>query len=171
MKTMTEMREMTEKRVGELTDTVRKAAKGFAGTAQRTAHAVVGAPLVAGRKLANLRGRLAKTARDEFETWADEGEKVTTQLRDRKVLIELRERVDFDHIQGRVEKLRDQLEDVLSNWRESFMPQSDEASPPAAPVADEPTAKKATAKKPAAKKPAAKKATAKKPAAKAAPKA
>ena len=151
MKTKTEMRDTTQKRVGELTDTVRKAAKDFAGTAQRTAHAAVGAPVVAGRKLADLSGRLAKTARDEFETWADEGEKVATQLRDRKVLTELRERVDFDQIQGRVEKLRDQLEDVLSKWRESFMPQSDEAIPPTAPVAAKPAAKKPPAKKPAAK--------------------
>ena len=61
-------------------------------------------------------------------------------------MTELRERVDFDHIQGRAEKVRDQLEDVLVNWRESFVQQSDEESTPAAPVAAEPTAKKPAAK-------------------------
>ena len=66
-------------------------------------------------------------------------------------------KMDFDQIQEQVGKLREQLDDMLSNWRSSFRPATEKAEPV------KPAAKKATtAKKPAAKKTT----TAKKPAAK-----
>jgi hypothetical protein len=72
-------------------------------------------------------------------------------------------------MQTQVNKLRDQLEDLVATWRTNFRPATETAaksvSTPAASksVVSKPAAKKATA----AKKPAAKKATsAKKPAAK-----
>jgi hypothetical protein len=68
--------------------------------------------------------------------------------------------VDVDQITGQVAKLREQIESVLENWKESFRPSHDDAKTPVA------EAKAAAAKKPAAKKPATK-ATAKKPATKA----
>jgi hypothetical protein len=88
---------------------------------------------------------MTKSAQKQFEAWVDEGEKITQQLRDGKVVEELKDRVDFEQLQGRVEKLRDQLEDVLANWRDTFKPQEAEK----AEVVSKP--KQAAAKKPAPK--------------------
>ena len=151
MKSMTEMREAA-------TET----AKDLAGTAKKAGYAAVGAPMVAGKRIASLAGKVGDGAAREFEQWVEEGEKVTSQLRDRKVVDELKDKVDFDQLQGRVEKLRDQLEDVLANWRETFIPHNEEEKKE---EVAKPAAKKPAAKKPAAKsaaKPAAKKTTASK---------
>ncbi len=153
-------------------------------------YAAVGAPLVtvkrAGEALKELTEKLSdrvgdmgdkltEDARKEFDLWADEGEKLIAKLSEQKVVEDLSARVDLDEIQERVGKLRDQLEDILSSWRESFAPHEEVEKPkveveekPAAKTAPakKPTAKTAPAKKPAAKKPAAKTAAAKKPAAK-----
>ena len=145
MKTVAEMREATMDRVEDLTDTGKKAA-----------YAMVGAPMVAGKRIADVAGKGWDTLRKEFDAWVAEGERLSGEVRDGKVVTEIKDRMDFDQLQGRVEKLKDQLEDVLTNWRETFKP-SDEADAPA---------EKPAAKKPAAKKPAAKASTAKKPAAK-----
>ena len=131
--------------------------------AKRTFYAGIGAPVVAGRMakdyaewLAARGSKYSKKAQEQFEELSKEGQKVTKQLRDADVVEELQSRVDFDKVQDRVEKMRDQLEGALESWRESFTP----AAKPAAatkPVA----AKKAPASKPAAKT-TAKKAPAKK---------
>jgi len=122
--------------------------------AQKAAYAVVGAPVVAGKKIAGYTGKIGKTAQKEFENWVSEGERMTAQVREGKVVTEIKERVDFEQLQGRVEKLRDQLEDVLAGWRESFKPEGDEEAPA---VEEQATAVKPK-KVPAAKKaPAAKK--------------
>ena len=134
-------------------------------SAQKAAYAVMGAPVVAGRKIAELTGKVGKTAQREFEAWVDEGEKVTERLMDRKVVSDIKERVDLDQLQGRVEKLRDQLEDVLASWRDNFKPQTEETAEeaeqveeakekpaPKAKTAAKTTAKKTTAKKTATKK-------------------
>ena len=69
--------------------------------------------------------------------------------------------MDFDQIQEQVGKLREQLDDMLSNWRSSFRPATEKVEPVKA--AAKPAAAKTTT---AAKKPAAKTTTAaKKPAA------
>ena len=146
MKNATEIRETATKRMGDLADTGKKAA-----------YAVVGAPVVAGRRIADWSNRMGKSAQKQFEAWVAEGEKISEQLRDGTVVEEIKDRVDFENLQGRVEKLRDQLEDVLANWRENFRPEEDEKAE---------AKPKVVAKKPAAKKPAAKKPVAKKPAAK-----
>jgi citrate synthase len=149
MKNATEMREAATKRMGDLADTGKKAA-----------YAVVGAPVVAGRRIADWSGRMTKSAQSQFEAWVSEGEKLTEQFRDGSVVEDIKDRVDFDQLQGRVEKLRDQLEDVLANWRDSFRPQEAmKAEAPKPKAAKKPAAKKPAAKKPAAKKPAAKKVT------------
>ena len=137
---------------------------------QRTAHAAVGAPFVLGRKLKGFGSKMVEGAQDQYGEFADEGEKLTNQLRDRNVVEELEHRMHIDKVQDRVEQMRDQLENTLTNWRESFAPEEEPKKPaakkPAAKAA--PAAKKPAAKKPAAKKaaPAAKKPAAKKPAAK-----
>lgn len=145
--------------------------------AKKAMYAGIGAPVVAGRmvkdyteKLAEKSAKLGKAAQSRFEEFSTEGEKVTKQLRDTDVVEEIQSRVDFDKVQGRVEKMRDQLEGALESWRDSF-------APAAKPVAVKPAAKRvpvtrAAAKKPAAKataKPAAKKAPATKAVAKKAP--
>ncbi len=142
--------------------------------AKKAFYAGIGAPVVAGRmvkdtaeKIADQGTKFSKSAQDRFTEFSKEGEKVTKQLRDTDVVEEIQNRVDFDKVQDRVEKMRDQLEGALDSWRESFTPA---AKPVAAkPVAaKKPVAKKAPASKPAARKPATK-AAAKKPVAKKAP--
>ena len=135
MKTVAEMRESAKDRVDDFSDSSRKAA-----------YAVMGAPVIAGRRIAEYAGRMSKSMQKELETWITEGERLAGELREGKVATELKDRVDVDQLQERVEKLKDQLEDVLTNWKETFRPSE----------AEEPAPKKAAAKKPAAKKPAAK---------------
>lgn len=100
-------------------------------TAQKTAYAVVGAPVVAGRRIADYTGKLGRSAQKQLESWVTEGHKITAQLKERKVVADLREKVDFEQLQERVEKLRDQLEEVLANWRENFKPADEPAAAPA----------------------------------------
>lgn len=134
MKSPTEMRETAAKKMGDLADTGKKAAM-----------AAVGAPVVAGKAIADWSGKMGKSAQKQFEAWVVEGEKLTQQLRDGKVVDEIKDRVDFEQIQGRVEKLRDQLEDVLSNWRDNFKPQDAEKAE-ATPKPKKAATKKATTK-------------------------
>ncbi len=148
MKTATELRDSAKGRVEDLTDTSKKAA-----------YAVMGAPVVAGRRIADYAGKVGKSLQKEFEAWVAEGERLSGEVREGKMVSEIKERVDLDQLQGRVEKLKDQLEDVLTNWRETFKPGQDktEADKPKAtkkPVAKS-VAKKTAVKKPAAKKDAA----------------
>ena len=132
---------------------------------QRTAYAAVGAPFVVGRKLKDFSTRMFEDAQTQYDEYVDEGEKLTKQLRDRNMVEELEHRMHIDKVQDRVEQLRDQLENTLNNWRESFAPEEE----PKKPAAKAAPAEKKPAAKPAAKKPAAKKPAAKKTAAKAAP--
>lgn len=151
-------------------------------TSKKALYAAVGAPVVAARKMSErvseLTGKLSEDLSKEYEIWAKEGEKVVHKMTDRKMVEEFVEdvsaRMDFDQIQEQVGKLREQLEDMLSNWRSSFRPTTPKAEAPKAeaPKAEAPKAvakpaAKPAAKKPAARKPAAKSTAAKKPAAKA----
>ncbi len=112
-------------------------------TAKKTLYAVVGAPIVTGRrlqkKLSDMRGRVREDVRKEYSSWVKEGEKVVERVSEGKVMEDLTARVDLDQIQEQVGKVREQLEDVLKSWRASFAPAEKEAARPA--------------KKPAAKKP------------------
>ena len=147
-------------------------------------YAAVGAPLVTMKRagdalkevsekltdrFGDVSDKLSEDARKEFDLWADEGEKLVSKLSEQKVVEDLTARVDLEEIQERVGKLRDQLEDILASWRESFSP-SDEVEKLVVEVEKKPVAKKPVAKKPVAKtavkKPATKTAPAKKPAAK-----
>jgi cell division septation protein DedD len=131
--------------------------------ARKAFYASIGAPVVAGRMAKDLADKLIAKGSDfgdmaqkRFEEFSVEGQKVTKQLRDADVVEEIQSRMDFDKVQDRVEKMRDQLEGALEAWRDSF-------TPAAKPV----EVKKAPASKPATKKPATKAAA--KPAAKKAP--
>ncbi len=121
-------------------------------TSKKAFYAAVGAPVVAARKMSEriteISERMAEDLGKEYDLWAKEGEKVVRKVADRKVVEEFVEdvsaRMDFDQIQEQVGKLREQLDEMLTNWRKSFRP--------------------AAAKKPAAQKPAAKTTAAEKPA-------
>ncbi|MGI8517692.1 MAG: hypothetical protein ACR2ME_05045, partial [Acidimicrobiia bacterium] len=94
-----------------------------------------------------------------FNTWATEGEKLLGKLTDAKVVDDIASRVDFDQVSTQVNKLRDQLEDLLATWRTSFRPEKlptvkVEASTDG--VKFETIPSKSTGKKPTARKPAAK---------------
>ncbi len=132
--------------------------------AKKTAYVAVGAPVVVARKVKELSSKLMGDAQTQLDEYAAEGEKVTKQLKDRNVVEELEHRMNIDKVQDRVEQLRDQLENTLNNWRESFTPETEKKV-----VEPKKEAKKAPAKKPAAKKAPATKTTAKKAPAKKAP--
>lgn len=124
-------------------------------TTKKVLYAAVGAPVVAARKLSErvteMSGKLTEGLGKEYDLWAKEGEKVVTKITDRTAVEEFVEdigaRVDFDQIQEHVGKLREQLDDMLSNWRSSFRPTTEKAQP-VVPAAKATTA----AKKPAVKK-------------------
>ncbi len=134
--------------------------------ATKAMYAAVGAPLVAKRRLAELGERVVEGARSEYESWSKAGEKAGNRIRKSDMVEELSSRLDLDQIQGRVDRLRDQLDDALTNWRESFRPETGTPAtkPDSAAKVTKPAARKPAARKPAAKKPAAKATTAKKPA-------
>ncbi|HJQ96481.1 MAG TPA: hypothetical protein VJ935_12345 [Acidimicrobiia bacterium] len=102
--------------------------------AKKAMYAAVGAPVVVYRMateaVSELRSRLneeadslGKTAQTRMNKWAAEGEKVWNRLSDAKVVDEFASRVDFDQVSTQVNKLRDQLEDLLATWRSSFRPE------------------------------------------------
>jgi len=138
--------------------------------AKNVLYAAVGAPVVAARKVndqvSTLKGRFSeettnytKAANKTIDEWAAEGEKVVSGIREGKVVEEISQKVDLDQAKEQVSKLRDQLEDMLATWRNSFRPEKAEETASDKPAADRP-ADKTTAKKPAAK-PAAKTSAAK----------
>lgn len=137
MKTVTEMRDSAKERTDDM-----------AVTSKKAAYAVMGAPVVTGRRIADYAGKVGKSLQKEFESWVAEGERLSGEVSDGKMVSEIKERVDFEHLQGRVEKLKDQLEEVLTNWKDTFKPGSDETEAAETKDAAEPK----TAKKPAAKK-------------------
>jgi hypothetical protein len=152
--------------------------------ASKAFYAAIGAPVVmtrkareVGAKVSDYGTKMQENAQEQLDEFATEGEKFANDVRSRNYVEEIQERVDIEHLQERVEKLRDQLESTLTNWRDSFAPQDEEKAPaakkPAASTATKPAAKKAPAKTATktttAKKPAAKATAAKKPAAKKAP--
>lgn len=134
--------------------------------AKSVLYAAVGAPVVAARKLTDqvneIKGKVSKETADytkvankAIDGWATEGEKVVSGIREGKVVEEISQKVDLDQAKEQVSKLRDQLEDMLATWRQSFRPEKAESNGSAAKTEPKPAAKPA-AKKPAAKKPATK---------------
>ncbi len=147
--------------------------------AKRTIFAAVGAPVVVKDRVLEFGTKMVSTAKDQFTAAADEGERMATTVRKNAVVEEISSRIDLDDIQDRVDKLRDQLEDALANWREGFRPETEAKTAPVktetAKVTSKPAARKPAARKPAAAKTAApktaaaKSSTAKKAPAKKAP--
>ncbi len=151
--------------------------------AKNILYAAVGAPVVAARKVGDqvqaLKEKVEKEKADygkdlekALEAWAAEGEKLLGRLKEGKVVEEISSKMDLDQAKEQVGKLRDQLEEMLETWRQSFRPEKAEVEPEVkVETEDKPAAKttaktSTTAKKPAAKKPAAKTTTTKASAAK-----
>jgi hypothetical protein len=134
--------------------------------AKNVLYAAVGAPVVAARKVTEqvnaLKGRVSEEttsygemASKAIDEWAAEGEKVVSRISEGKVVEEITQKVDLDQAKEQVSKLRDQLEDMLTTWRQSFRPEKT-AKVEAVTHAPETTAAKTTAaNSTAAKKPAA----------------
>ncbi len=142
--------------------------------AKNVLYAAVGAPVVAVRKVSDrvgdLKGRVTKEtnsytkmANETIDEWASEGEKLLAGIREGKVVEEISQKVDLDQAKEQVSKLRDQLEDMLDTWRQSFRPEQTATATPAPKTS---AAREPATKKPAANKPAVKTSAAKKPAAK-----
>jgi hypothetical protein len=129
--------------------------------AKSVLYATVGAPVVAARKVGAgvtvIRTKISdgateygQAAEKAIDSWAIEGQKVVDRITDGKVVDEITAKVDLDGAKEQVSKLRDQLEDMLATWRQSFRPEK--AADKAAEVKAAPSAAtKAPAKKPAAK--------------------
>ena len=145
-------------------------------TTKKAFYATVGAPVLTAKKVNEKFQEMTSRLRDtdlkaEFEAWAAEGEKLIERFGDQPVIEEWTSRLDDIHMPAQVSKLREQLDEMVDNFRKSFRPEEavtvpvEEEKPAKKPAAKKATAAKASAKKPAAstKKPAA---SAKKPAAK-----
>jgi len=126
------------KKTEELAETTKDRVEDFTESSKKAAYAVMGAPVVAGRRIADYAGKIGKSLQSELDAWITEGERLSGELREGRVATELKERVDLDRLQGRVEKLKDQLEDVLTNWKETFRPGDGDTEPETA-EADEKT--------------------------------
>ena len=136
--------------------------------AKNVLYAAVGAPVVAARKVGDRVGALkerfskerisyTEAAEKAISDWAAEGEKLVEKLSDGKVVEEISAKVDLDQAKEQVGKLRDQLEDMISTWRQSFRPEKGDAEAEKKAPASKPAPKTTAAKKPAAKTTAAKK--------------
>ena len=140
-------------------------------------YAAVGAPVVAVRKVSGvvndqvstLKGKVgeekanySKVASKAIDGWAVEGEKIVSQVSEKKVVEEISSKVDLDQAKEQVGKLRDQLEDMLATWKTSFRPEKDGRK------VDEKAVSKTSTARPSAKTTASKTAASKTPAKKAA---
>ncbi|HZJ48309.1 MAG TPA: hypothetical protein VFD97_04645 [Acidimicrobiia bacterium] len=102
----------------------------------KTFYAVIGAPVVAGRKMKEFGTELfIGTSVDDLEaagremTGSIKHSKVVEQIQERveviqeiKVVEQIQEKVDVEQFQEKVGILREQLETTLHNWREQFTP-------------------------------------------------
>jgi len=132
-------------------------------------YAAVGAPVVVARKVSGalndqvstLKGRVGeekanytKKAGQTIDDWAVEGEKIVSQVSEKKVVEDISSKVDLDQAKQQVSKLRDQLEDMLATWKTSFRPEKGDGKVEVEEPAITPVARKAAAEKaaPATKK-------------------
>jgi len=132
--------------------------------AEKMFYAAVGAPVVFGKRFKDFGMTLLNdTTFDDLEA---AGREFATNLQDTKVVEQIQDSVDVEQFQEKVDVLREQLETLLTSWRDQFDPsmkkepvtiEVDEA--PKKTTASEATATKATAKKTTAKKTTAKKTT------------
>ena len=126
--------------------------------AKKYLYAAVGAQVAVAKgaqaKIDELVGKFAEASttvstdlRKRVDEWAGEGETFLGKVTDTKAIDDLTSKVDLEQVQTQVNKLRDQLEDIVSTWRSNFRPEA--AAPTAEKVVVEAPAEKTEAKKPA----------------------
>lgn len=87
---------------------------------KKTVYALLGAPVTVARRVVGLSGRLSEEARKELDAWVREGEAITKRLADRDLL----EALSVEQAQAQLEKIREQLEEVVAGWRQSLRGES-----------------------------------------------
>ncbi len=86
--------------------------------AVRMMYAAIGAPVLVGQKARDFgKSVFGELTFDDFET---AGRDFTGHLQENRVVEQLQETMDMEQFQDRVDGLREQLESLLSNWREQF---------------------------------------------------
>ena len=124
-------------------------------TAEKMFYAAVGAPVVIGKKAMDL---LNNTTFEDLEV---AGREFASKMQDAKVVEQLQDSVDVEQFQEKVDVLREQLETLLTSWRDQFDPtmkketvviEVDKEAPKKTAAKKTTTAKTSAAKKPAAKK-------------------
>ena len=83
-------------------------------------YAVLGAPVVAGQKAKEF--GMALVNETSFEDLESAGRDFATSLQETKVVEQLQETMDVEQFQETVDNLRDQLETLLTSWRDQFDP-------------------------------------------------
>jgi hypothetical protein len=108
---------------------------------KKTVYALLGAPVTVARRVAGVSGRLSEEARKELDAWVREGEAMTKRLADRDLV----ETLSVEQVQARLEKIREQLEEVVAGWRQLL--RSEGKDEPAEPEAEVPATKSVKASK------------------------
>jgi hypothetical protein len=85
--------------------------------AERMFYAAVGAPVVFGQKAREFGKALFSESFEDFET---AGRQFAAQLQENRVMEQIQESVDVEQFQEKVDALREQLESLLSSWRDQF---------------------------------------------------
>lgn len=100
-------------------------------------YAVIGAPITIARKVINTAETRCRELIDDagrpidderIAEWADEGKKIISNLTNSDLVDDVAGKMDIDGARTQVSKLRDQLEEMLTNWRNSFEPETSEQS-------------------------------------------
>ena len=95
----------------------------------RAGYALLGAPGWIARRFMDLTSDLTKAAREEVSdwaegnedltaAWAEEGEKIASRLTDNTP--DMFSNLDLSQIQESVSKVQDQVEELITNWRDAM---------------------------------------------------
>ena len=85
-------------------------------TAEKMFFAAVGAPVMLGQRMKDL---LSETT---FEDLEKAGREFAEHIQDNKVVEQIQDTVDYEQFQEKVDVLREQLETLLTSWRDQFDP-------------------------------------------------
>lgn len=123
-------------------------------TAEKMLYAAVGAPVVIGQKAKDFTMSIINET--TFEDLESAGREFAHNLQESNVVEQIQDTVDMEQFQEKVDLLREQLETLLTSWRDQFDPtvakekvkiEVDEAPKKTTAKKATSTAKKTTAKK------------------------
>ncbi len=89
-------------------------------TAEKLLYAAVGAPVVLGQKARDF--TMAIFNETTLEDLEKAGRDFAERLQDNKVVEQIQDTVDYEQFQEKVDMLREQLETLLTSWRDQFDP-------------------------------------------------